>query len=178
MLQRFIGHYVICVLIQPPPSPSKVQKSASSASMNVTSSPPGSASQHTGTDVSMSPTPDTIPADSLDLFRQECIDVLSGLPGRKVQLAKFPEAYYKVKGQMFTLARYKAKKIVLLAQGIPDTVRVRILPILINTVVCTPTHTERWWCNGQHCCLPSSRSGFDSRPTHIFFFFFSTCTSS
>ena len=32
----------------------------------------------------------------------------------------------------------------------------------------------REWCNGQHCCLPSSRSGFDSRLTHIFFFpFFS-----
>ena len=30
---------------------------------------------------------------------------------------------------------------------------------------------EHWWCNGQHCCLPSSRSGFDSRPMHSFFFF-------
>ena len=29
---------------------------------------------------------------------------------------------------------------------------------------------EHWWCNGQHCCLPSSRSGFDSRPMHSFFF--------
>ena len=30
----------------------------------------------------------------------------------------------------------------------------------------SPTlHRRRhWWCNGQHCCLPSSRSGFDSRP--------------
>ena len=36
-----------------------------------------------------------------------------------------------------------------------------------------PTSTgEHWWCNGQHCCLPSSRSGFDSRPMHTFFFFF------
>ena len=40
--------------------------------------------------------------------------------------------------------------------------------------VCIPQFSyvlsrERWWCNGQHCCLPSSRSGFDSRPTHIFF---------
>ena len=24
----------------------------------------------------------------------------------------------------------------------------------------------RRWCKGQHCCLPSNRSGFDSRPTH------------
>ena len=29
---------------------------------------------------------------------------------------------------------------------------------------------RHWWCNGQHCCLPSSRSGFDSRPMHNFFF--------
>ena len=27
---------------------------------------------------------------------------------------------------------------------------------------------QRRWCKGQHCCLPSNRSGFDSRPTHIF----------
>jgi hypothetical protein len=85
---------------------------------------PGSTSQHTGTEVSVSPTPDSIPADSLELFRRECIEVLGTLPGRRVQLARFPEAYHKAKGQMFTLARYKAKKIVLLAQGIPDTVKV------------------------------------------------------
>ena len=30
---------------------------------------------------------------------------------------------------------------------------------------------SRGWCNGQHCCLPSSRSGFNSRATHRFFFF-------
>ena len=30
--------------------------------------------------------------------------------------------------------------------------------------------TKRWWCNGQHWFLPSIRSGFDSRPSHIFFF--------
>lgn len=29
---------------------------------------------------------------------------------------------------------------------------------------------KRWWCNGQHGCLPSSRPGFDSRPTHCFLF--------
>ena len=27
----------------------------------------------------------------------------------------------------------------------------------------------RWWCNGQHWCLPSIRSGFDSRPSQTFF---------
>ena len=30
---------------------------------------------------------------------------------------------------------------------------------------------ERRWCNGQHGCLPSSRSGFNSRLTHLFLFF-------
>ena len=85
---------------------------------------PGSASQPSSTEVRVSPTPDTIPAESLELFRQECIEVLSALPDRRVQLARFPEAYYKAKGEMFALARYKAKKIVLLAQAMPDTVRV------------------------------------------------------
>ena len=28
---------------------------------------------------------------------------------------------------------------------------------------------KRWWCNGQHWCLPSIRSGFDSRPSQTFF---------
>ena len=27
----------------------------------------------------------------------------------------------------------------------------------------------RWWCNGQHSCLPSSWSGFDSRSSHFLF---------
>ena len=84
----------------------------------------GTAIQRSSTEVNMSPAPDTIPAESLKLFRQECIEVLNALPDRRVQLAKFPEAYYKAKGEIFTLARYKAKKIVLLAQAIPDTVRV------------------------------------------------------
>ena len=33
-------------------------------------------------------------------------------------------------------------------------------------------HQRRRWYNGQHSCLPSSWSGFDSRPTQFFFFFF------
>ena len=31
---------------------------------------------------------------------------------------------------------------------------------------------KRRWYNGQHSCLPSSWSGFDSRPTHIFPLYF------
>ena len=76
------------------------------------------------TNARVSPTPESIPAESVQLFRKECIEVLSSLPERKVQLARFPEAYHKSKGQMFSLARYKAKKIVFLAQAIPDTVQV------------------------------------------------------
>ena len=109
---------------------------------------PSSASQPTTADVRVSPTPDTIPAESIQLFKKECVEVLSSLPDQRVQLARFPEVYYKAKGQMFALARYKAKKIVLLAQAIPDTVRVRILSMPINIVLCTILDSKRWWCNG------------------------------
>ena len=116
---------------------------------------PGSVPQTTSTEVSVSPTctPDTIPAESLELFRQECIEVLSALPDRRVQLARFPEAYYKAKGEMFALARYKAKKIVLLAQAIPDTVKVRLegyeyCETRLNIVMYSHLHSKRWWCNG------------------------------
>ena len=33
-------------------------------------------------------------------------------------------------------------------------------------------HQRRRWYNGQHSCLPSSWSGFDSRPTQCFKFYF------
>ena len=29
---------------------------------------------------------------------------------------------------------------------------------------------KRWWYRGEHCCLPSSRPGFDSRPSQLTFF--------
>ena len=35
----------------------------------------------------------------------------------------------------------------------------------------------RWWCNGEHSCLPSSWSGFDSRPSHFLFLSFSVDSS-
>ncbi len=31
---------------------------------------------------------------------------------------------------------------------------------------------KRWWYNGQHSCLPSSRSEFVSRPSQLFLFAF------
>ena len=34
------------------------------------------------------------------------------------------------------------------------------------------TDIQRRWYNGQHSCLPSSWSGFDSRPTQCFKFYF------
>ena len=37
---------------------------------------------------------------------------------------------------------------------------------------CIPEHLKRRWYNGQHSCLPSSWSGFDSRPTQCFKFHF------
>ena len=37
---------------------------------------------------------------------------------------------------------------------------------------CIPEHLKRRWYNGQHSCLPSSWSGFDSRPTQCFRFNF------
>ena len=42
---------------------------------------------------------------------------------------------------------------------------------LFTLVYNTGIHSffERWWCNGQHRCLPSSGSGFDSPPTHSFY---------
>ena len=33
---------------------------------------------------------------------------------------------------------------------------------------CISEHLKRRWYNGQHSCLPSSWSGFDSRPTQLF----------
>ena len=37
--------------------------------------------------------------------------------------------------------------------------------------------TQRRWYNGQHSCLPSSWSGFDSRPTQYFFLLFGSQAS-
>ena len=37
---------------------------------------------------------------------------------------------------------------------------------------CISEHLKRRWYNGQHSCLPSSWSGFDSRPTQCFKFDF------
>ena len=39
----------------------------------------------------------------------------------------------------------------------------------INSI---PEHLKRRWYNGQHSCLPSSWSGFDSRPTQCFILLF------
>ena len=119
MLQWFIG---ICLFFQPS-SPSTIKKPASVnvASPSVTL---GSTTQYTGRKSRVSPIPDAIPTNTLQLFRQDCKDVLSAQPNHRVHLARFSEAYYKAKGQTFVLARYKAKKIVLLAQAIPDTVKV------------------------------------------------------
>ena len=127
---------------------SKIQKSTSST--HVTMSPASKTAPPTAATVTgrVSPTPDSIPAESVELFKKECIEVLNSLPDRRVYLAKFPEAYYKCKGQIFSLSRYKAKKTVLLVQAIPGVVRVRLLSKAINSILCANLYTERWWCNG------------------------------
>lgn len=113
-----------CFAITFQPLSSKIQKSTSST--HVTTSPASKTAPPTAATVTgrVSPTPDAIPAESVELFKKECIEVLNSLPDRRVYLAKFPEAYYKCKGQMFALSRFKAKKIVLLVQAIPDVVKV------------------------------------------------------
>ena len=37
-----------------------------------------------------------------------------------------------------------------------------------SIIFLTSRTRKRWWCNGQHWCLPSIRSGFDSRPSQTF----------
>ena len=41
-----------------------------------------------------------------------------------------------------------------------------------RSINCISEHLKRRWYNGQHSCLPSSWSGFDSRPTQCFKFDF------
>ena len=41
-----------------------------------------------------------------------------------------------------------------------------------RSINCISEHLKRRWYNGQHSCLPSSWSGFDSRPTQFLRFFF------
>ena len=43
-----------------------------------------------------------------------------------------------------------------------------------GNIVIAHLHKRRWY-NGQHSCLPSSWSGFDSRPTHVFFLLSHSC---
>ena len=92
--------------------------------MNVASKVSNNHGAHATTEASVSPTPEGIPASSVQLFKKDCIEVLNSIPDRRVQLARFPEAYYKCKGEIFSLARYKARKTILLVQAIPDVVRV------------------------------------------------------
>ena len=40
---------------------------------------------------------------------------------------------------------------------------------LFNILYLNFDSAKRWWCNGQHWCLPSIRSGFDSRPSQTFY---------
>ena len=58
------------------------------------------------------------------MFKQDCIDVLRTVPDGKLKLLRFPEMYTKIKGRPFTLAKFKAKKLIHLLQAISDVVQV------------------------------------------------------
>ena len=106
-----------------------------------------------------------VPEDeSIKKFKREITELLLTVPNRSIQVNRIPEAFSQHFHRPYLLTEYGGRKTSLLLQKIPDVVKVDLLFFYIS---------KRWWCNGQHCCLPSSRSGFDSRPTHCFFFFYS-----
>ena len=113
--------------------------------------------------------PSTLTHEARERFRKESISLLSTFPERKLPVVQFPTAFAKQFDRPFLLVDYGGKKLVQLIQAIPDTLKVHCTCSIRFSVFAV----KRWWCNGQHCCLPSSRSGFDSRPTHVFCFFFS-----
>ncbi len=78
------------------------------------------------------PTPsvEPIPTRSVLLFKKDCVDVLNSIPEKKILLTKFPVAYLKLKRESFSLAKYNAKKILLLLQEIPDVVKVSYCKLL------------------------------------------------
>ena len=113
--------------------------------------------------------PSTLTHEARERFRKESISLLSTFPERKLPVVQFPTAFAKQFDRPFLLVDYGGKKLVQLIQAIPDTLKVHCTCSIRFSVFAV----KRWWCNGQHCCLPSSRSGFVSRPTHVFCFFFS-----
>ena len=102
---------------------------------------------------------------NVDKFKQELIEVLTNFPDYSMELQRIPEEFSRHFHRPFLLSEYGAKKTSQLLQELTDIVQVLVLKLS------NPSREPRWWCNGQHCCLPSSRSGFDSRPTHTFTFF-------
>ena len=69
--------------------------------------------------------PAAISTKAIEKFREECIQVLSTIPDRKVAVTYYPSAFSKHFGRPMLLADYGAKKLVQLLQAIPDTVKVR-----------------------------------------------------
>lgn len=58
------------------------------------------------------------------MFKRDCIEVLSTVPGHSVAVPQFPELYMKVKKEKFLLVNYKAKKMMHLVEAIPEAVQV------------------------------------------------------
>lgn len=69
-------------------------------------------------------TPPPIPAEAVQKFRQECVEVLRAEQGHKVHLIRFHEAYLKHFGHQMSLSNYSAKKLINLLEAISDTVKV------------------------------------------------------
>jgi len=65
-----------------------------------------------------------IPPAAVKKFKQDCVEILTAEPGRKVLLIRFHEAYLKQFGHQFSLSQYGAKKLINLFEAIPDTVKV------------------------------------------------------
>ena len=81
--------------------------------------------QSTRAQATATPTaPPPIPAEAVQKFRQECVEVLRAEQGHRVQLIRFHEAYLKHFGHQMSLSNYGAKKLINLLEAIPDTVKV------------------------------------------------------
>ena len=99
-------------------------KSSSSSSSSKQPPAPANTAATAAAAAAAAASPAALPPESVQLFRQECIEVLSKVPDQKLPFNRFPEMYLKVKGQQFSLVRYHAKKLVQLVQSIPDVVQV------------------------------------------------------
>ena len=84
--------------------------------------------------------------EAVEVFRQECIAILSDLPDREVPIVRFPEAYYKHFGQQLLLARFGAKKLTQLFQAIPEVVQVVYVLVCVGRLQSIAVALEKSPC--------------------------------